>query len=330
MSKNDNTALLRLEELLKKIEAKGIKKLTSDEVLDFGHLYRHAASELATEKTQGVNQARIQYLNNLVSRAYGHIYVTETKGWPSVPNFFKKEFPQTFRKNLPFIAAAFIVSIVAALFAFGQVSKDPGLADVVMGPGASQMADSLAERHTGHKDWMPAEERPIMSSYIITNNIKVSIMAFALGIVAGIGTLGLMFYNGLMLGVAAAAVRSAGGKVALSFWSFVAPHGVIELTAIFIAGGAGLMLGWALLCPGEFTRGAAIKLAAREAFKLMLGVAAMLLVAGIIEGFFSPSMIPDKIKLFTASMIGIALYSYLFVAGKNTEQKPQIKAAPHA
>ena len=148
------------------------------------------------------------------------------------------------------------------------------------------------------------------------NNVKVTMIAFATGIAAGVGTFMILFYNGLMLGVVGAAVAARGPHVAWGFWSFVAPHGVIELTAIFIAGGAGLMLGWAVLSPGEYTRSTALKLVGREAFKLMLGVASMLLVAGIVEGFLSPSMLPNAVKLSCAAVLGTALYSYLFMAGK--------------
>lgn len=305
-----------LDSLLTRIESQGLRSLKSEEALTFGSLYRRAVSALSTARSQGVDDARIEYLNGLVSRAYGHIYTTESKGWPSIPAFFKNDFPQTFRKNLRFIAVAFAISMVAALFAYGVVSRDVGLADVVMGPGASEMIDSVAERHEGHKDWMPSEERPAMSSFIITNNVKVAAIAFSTGIAACAGTFLILFYNGLMLGVIGAAVAARGPHVAWGFWSFVGPHGVIELTAIFISGGAGLMLGWAVLNPGKYTRATALKLVGREAFKLLLGVASMLLVAGIIEGFLSPSMLPNEVKLACAGVLGVSLYCYLFGAGR--------------
>lgn len=313
---DDIKSFRELERLLLQIETGGLKSLSGNDVLEFGHLYRRAASALSSARGQGVNDSHIEYLNQLVSRAYGHIYSVEPKGWPSIRNFFTKDFPQSFRKNLQFIFTAFIITIIAALFAFGVVKSDPGKADVVLGPGSSTMVDSIAQRHTGHKNWMPEEDRPVMSSFIMTNNLRVAGMAFAVGIFGGIITLGIMFYNGLMLGVVGAVVMSRGSAVALSFWSFVAPHGVIELTAIFIAGGAGLMLGWALLNPGIHTRAVALKLAGREAFKLVAGVAVMLVIAGLIEGFFSPSMAPEAIKLSVAAMLAVSLYSYLFLAGK--------------
>lgn len=313
---DDIKSFRELERLLIQIETGGLKSLSGNDVLEFGHLYRRAASALSNARGQAVNDPYIEYLNQLVSRAYGHIYTVESRGWPSLRGFFIRDFPQSFRKNLQFISIAFLVSLIGALFAFGVVSSDPGKADIVFGPGASSMADSIAERHTGHQNWMPEESRPIMSSFIMTNNLRVAGMAFASGIFGGIITIGIMFYNGLMLGVVGAVLASRDPSVALGFWSFVAPHGVIELTAIFIAGGAGLMLGWALLSPGIHTRAVALKLAGREAFKLVAGVAVMLVIAGIIEGFFSPSMAPDILKLSVAAMLGVSLFSYLFLAGK--------------
>lgn len=316
MQTNSSDSLKRLEELLERIEKHGVRSLNCDEVLEFGPLYRRAVSALSVARSQGIDDTRIQYLNGLVSRAYGHVYVADSKGWPSVTKFFTEEFPRCFRRNLQFITVSFLISLIAMLFAWGIVRQDPGKADVVFGQNATEMIDAQVERHTGHKNWMPGEERPIMSGFIITNNIKVSIMVFVYGITAGIGTVLLLGYNGLMLGVIGAGVASRSAHVALSFWSFVAPHGVIELTAIFISGGAGLLIAWAILNPGCYSRRVALKLAGREAFTLMLGVAAMLVVAGLIEGFFSPSMLPYSLKLSVAAVLGILEYSYLFMAGR--------------
>lgn len=318
---DDRKSFEKLEQILKRIESNGLRSLPGGDVLEFGHLYRRAVSALSTARSHGIDDDYIEYLNQLVSRAYGHIYITESKGWPSVPNFFKKEFPQSFRRNLLFILIAFLIFAGAGIFAFGEVYRDPGTADIVLGPGTSDIIDQIASRHEGNKNWMPESERPVMSSFVITNNIKVAILAFATGILAGVLTFAILFYNGLMIGVIGAAVFARGPHIATGFWSFVAPHGVIELTAIFIAGGAGLMLGWAVLNPGEYTRGTALKLAGREAFKLILGVASMLVVAGIIEGFFSPSMLPETLKLVVAGMIGIVEFSYLFLAGRETAKE---------
>ena len=131
----------RLDDLLGGIESGGLRSLSSEDVLAFGSLYRRAVSALSTARSQGVDDAKIDYLNGLVARAYGHIYaVAEPNGWPSVATFFKSDFPRTFRKNLCFVVIAFVDLVVAAGFAYGVVSRDEGLADMMcMGPGASEM-----------------------------------------------------------------------------------------------------------------------------------------------------------------------------------------------
>lgn len=309
------TSWERLEQILAQIESHGLSSLNSEDLLNLGHIYRQVVSALSTARSQGTDPAYIAYLNQLASRAYGHIYVATPRGWPSVRDFFAREFPRSFRRNLPFFAAALVIMLSGAIFAFGEVRRDPGKVDVILGPGASEMIDTIAERHTGRKEWLPSEVRPVISSFIAVNNTKVAVIAFALGILGGLLTFGILFYNGLMLGVIGAAVGMKSPSVALSFWAFVAPHGVIELTAIFIAGGAGLMLGWALLNPGDRTRRVALKLAGREAVKLLLGVMSMLTLAAVIEGFFSPSLIPNALKLGFATVVGAAVYAYLLLAG---------------
>jgi uncharacterized membrane protein SpoIIM required for sporulation len=322
---DDENTLKRLEEMLDKIERNGLRSLSGDEVLSFGQYYRRAVSFLSEARSLGADEKRIQYLNQLVSRAYVHVYVAESKGWPSVINFFKKEFPQSFRRNLLFILVSLTIFLAPAVFSYGVVRHDPAKAEVILGPNAPEMIDEIASRYEGHKNWMPEEARPMMSSFIITNNIKVAILAFSAGVIWTIGTFLVLFYNGLMLGVIGAAVAGRGPHIALGFWGFVAPHGVIELTAIIISGGAGLMLGWALLNPGEYSRRDALKVAGRESLKLVLGVAAMLVVAGTIEAFFSPSMVSPQIKLSVAAVIGLIEFSYLFLAGREAEKPAEKK-----
>ncbi len=319
---DDKESLDHLAGMLDKIEASGLRRLSEDELLIFGRLYRRAASALSAARSHGVQDAEIERLNRLVARAYGHLYTAESKGWPSIRTFFKKEFPQSFRRNLLFIVVAFGVFVVPALFAFGVTRSDPGRADVVLGPAATAVIDSIAERHQGEQNWLPEEIRPLMSSSIMTKNICVAFFAFSTGILACLGTVLILFYNGLFMGVVAGALSARGAGVSLGFWGFVAPHGVMELTAIFIAGGAGLMLGWVFVNPGDYTRGAALKLAARDAIPLVIGVVVMLVVAAVIEAFFSPTLIPEAVKFMFAGAEGFIVFSYLLLAGKKGPLSP--------
>lgn len=154
---------------------------------------------------------------------------------------------------------------------------------------------------------------------IMTNNIQVTIYTFAFGAMFGVGTLFFLAYNGANFGAIIALVYNAGfGNDLLTF---VAGHGVVELSCIFIAGGAGLLIGTALIMPGDLSRADALKTNGMEAVRLMLGVALLLVVAGIIEGFISPAAIDPRIKYSIAALTGLALYAYLIFAGRE-EVKP--------
>ena len=145
----------------------------------------------------------------------------------------------------------------------------------------------------------------------MTNNIRVSIMALAFGITAGIGTAWILFYNGMIVGALAAYVASTGvPRNTLIFWSLILPHGVPELAAIFLSGACGLMIGRAMIAPGNYTRKDAVIKSAREAVHLVPGIAVILVIAGLIEGFFTPLGVPPGFKLGFAllTLFGLVLY----------------------
>lgn len=304
----------RLQELEDRALRAGLRRLSSEEVLELGRLYRRAAADLAQARALGLDPGETALLNGLVGRAYGLIYTPERGGAASVASFFTRDFPRCFRRNFAFIAAALLIAVAGALIGLFASLLNRDAVEVLMGPGATRSMEQLGERHRAGHDWLLSEQRPFASSFIMTNNIKVSFLAFAGGVLLGLPTLYLLFYNGVMLGTVATAV--ARHHTALEFWAFVAPHGVIELPAIFVAGGAGLMLGYALVNPGEYSRRTALSLAGQEAVVLVFGVVAMLVIAGTIEAFFSPVLIPPAIKLLVASVTFAAEISYFAFAGQ--------------
>ena len=155
---------------------------------------------------------------------------------------------------------------------------------------------------------------PGMATLIFTNNIQVAFLAFAGGVLFGLGTVYVLVSNGLSLGGVLGAAQFYG--VAPLLWSFISPHGYLELTCIVIAGAAGLMLGDALLRPGLQLRREALARAARRAVELVVGAAPVLVVAGLIEGFVSPSDLPIAIKLAIGPLAGVALYALLLTVGR--------------
>jgi uncharacterized membrane protein SpoIIM required for sporulation len=158
------------------------------------------------------------------------------------------------------------------------------------------------------------QDAPFAAAFIIQNNIRVALICFAGGMLLGIPTAFVLLTNGWMLGTVAAAVRLGGYD--FQFWSLIVPHGVLELSVIVISGGTGLMLGDAILRPGQLRRGEALARVAVRAVLLALGAATLLIIAGTLEAFVSPSSLPGGVKLAIGAGVGILLYSWLILAGR--------------
>ncbi len=311
MNMNRSERWQRLIEILDRIDRHGLPGLSSLELLEFGRLYRRAIAELSFSRAHGLDPNLTQYLNQLVGRAYGYVYLAEKKKISEITHFFLHDFPATARALWPHIALATAISLVAAFFAASLVGAHLDMAWVILPAEFKDLIQHLVERHCVPQDWMPFSIRSLTSSQIMTNNISVAFFAFAGGILLGIGTIYILIINGLLLGAIAAGIAQQCGS--LNFWAFVAPHGVIELPAIFISAGAGLVLGYALINPGDYDRKTALKLAARQALTLVLGVVVLLVIAGIIEAFFSPTLIAEPIKFLFAFGVGLLLIGYFFV-----------------
>jgi uncharacterized membrane protein SpoIIM required for sporulation len=295
-----------LEMLVAACAKRGVAALSHAELRTLALLYRQTAADLSVARDDPASAALARYLNTLLGRTHNLIYSGRPPRARGILHFYGRVFPAIFRETLPYTLAA------TALFACGTIAGialaaiDPAFERLVLG---GQMVDTI---ETGRM-WTHSIVglKPLASSAIMTNNISVSLAAFAGGIVAGIGTVYLMFFNGLLIGTVAIACQRAG--MSLSLWSFVAPHGVLELPAIFIAGGAGLLLANGLLTPGFLPRRDSLTLAASRAVRLLLGVIPLLIVAGIIEGFVSPSDAPVAAKFTIAASGFVLLMGYVLL-----------------
>ncbi len=306
----------RLEDLLSILETSSLRGLSRLEVREFGELYRRAASDLAIARAETRDPKLVNYLNSLVIRAHGKIYRAEGQGAHLVWNFFAKDFPQAFRRNWKFIALAFGVFTLFGIASFILCYNDLKFADSL---GLTQIQYAA---QSGEKWWLGLNEaNQIGSSQILTNNILVSLMAFAYGAFFGIGTIYVLIMNGLSIGGVLGVCYKVNPAFGDALVTFMVGHGVIELSCIFIAAGAGMLIGYALINPGDLTRSEALKKNGLEAVRLAIGCACLLVVAGIIEGFLSPSALPSFIKFGTGILTGIAMYSYLFLVGRDAELK---------
>jgi uncharacterized membrane protein SpoIIM required for sporulation len=310
--KERKTVWQRLEELLDLLDRMTLRRLHREEVRELGRIYRRTASDLAIARAESRDPRLVNYLNSLVIRAHGRIYRADAQGGRRIRDFFARDFPLAFRRTWRYTATAFGVFLLFTAIAFFGTRHDPDFSEF-----AGVDPFWRAENIETHRHWWESANKAnqIASSQIFTNNIRVTFYAFALGAMLGVGTLYVMAFNGANFGAIVALTYRAGFGNALL--GFVVGHGVIELSCIFIAGGAGLLIGTALLMPGDLSRGDALKSRGMEAVRLIVGCMPLLVVAGIIEGFISPTPISPVIKIGIGVITGIALYSYLLLAGRD-------------
>lgn len=299
----------RLEDLLELMDSSSIRRLNREEVRELGRSYRRAASDLAIARAESRDPRLVSYLNSLVIRAHGRIYRADTKGWGRIAHFYSRDFPQVFRRRWRYTAVALAVFLIFALAGYFGTRRDPDFSEFA---GISPIFRLAIESRI--RWWESINEaRQAESSGIMTNNIQVTFYAFALGGILGVGSLYVLAINGALFGAVFALVYRAGYGNELS--SFVVGHGVIELSCIFIAGAAGLLIGSAILLPGDLSRADALKVRGKDAIFLIAGCVPVLVIAGIIEAFISPAPISSTIKFMVGIVTGLAFWSYLLVAG---------------
>jgi uncharacterized membrane protein SpoIIM required for sporulation len=295
----------RLDALLKQVEKKGLKSLQASEIKELASLYRSVSADLARARTNQVGNILLQDLQQLTSRSYSQIYQgSRRQEWQQLLEFCSWGFPALVQETWVYTALATALVLLGGLIAWWFSWQDPMFMSLIV---PEQLISKVRDRH---ELWMGSIVgiEPLASSGIMINNLVVAFRAVAGGITGGIYTVFILFFNGLLLGAIGTLVGQ--NNLAYPFWAFVLPHGSLELPAIFFAGAAGLLIGRALLFPGKYRRVEALKFYGYQAAQLVFGIVPMLIVAGTIEGFFSPSpVIPDLIKY----IVGIGLFSLLVI-----------------
>jgi uncharacterized membrane protein SpoIIM required for sporulation len=302
----------RLEQLVDRSNKGGISALDHRELQELGLLYRQTASDLATVREDVTSNQLTFYLNQLLGRAHNLIYMGHKQKMNGLVRFYSHTFPQVFRETFWQTFVAFLIFTVTGIATWAVTIHDPAFAHRILGP---QMMETIEKREMWTQSIVTV--KPLAASGIMTNNLAVCFTTFAFGITAGIGTIWEMFNNGMLIGVIGAATWQAG--MALKLWSFVAAHGVLELPAIFISGGAGLEIARGMLFPGLLPRRESLALAGGRAARLMMGTIPILIIAGIIEGFVSPSAIATPLKFLLAAVLFAALATYLWLAGSTAQ-----------
>lgn len=308
----------RLDELLRRCEKQGLKSLQASQIKELASLYRSVSADLARARTHQVGNVLIQDLQQLTSRSYSQIYQGSRRTeWQAVSDFVKWGFPALLQNTWGYIFAAAAIFWGSFAIAWWYAWQDPVFLELVV-PG-----DLITMVRDRGELWMGSilGIEPLASSGIAINNIIVSLRAAIGGVTMyyppfvpfptppGAFTVFLLAYNGIMIGAIAALVGLYG--LGLPFWAFVFPHGALELPAIFLAGGAGLLIARAILVPGQYSRIDALKFYGTQAAQLMFGVIVLLIIAGIIEGFISPNpIIPDAFKYIIGTILLVLLVRY--------------------
>lgn len=293
-----------LEQLTDSCARRGISSLAPAEIRELALLYRQIAADLATVREDPTGEQLSFYLNRVLGRAHNLIYMGRKARASGIWTFFRDTYPVIFREAFPDTFLAFVIFLLACLTGLLLAMADPSFSRYFLGP---QMTETIQR----HKMWTDSivTIKPLASSGIMTNNLTVSFTTFALGITAGIGTAWMMVVNGLLFGVVNAACWREG--MLLPLWSFVAAHGVLELPAIFIAAGAGFGIARGLLFPGTLPRRVSLARAGARSVRLVVGIIPMLVIAGMIEGFVSPSHIQPAVKFLLAGALATLLTLYL-------------------
>jgi uncharacterized membrane protein SpoIIM required for sporulation len=286
----------RLRTLLGVIESQGVRSLPSADLREMALLYRQVASDLSALRQERSARSLEADLNLLLGQAHALIYSRRKAGFSDLWPFFAKEYPRLFRRLLPFTLASLMLFLAGAIAGSLLTLVRPQFERQLLGPA---MIRTIERREM----WTESVNSmaPQASSSIMTNNLAVTFTVFAAGLTAGLGTFYMIAWNGVLIGVIATACHQA--QMSLKLWSFVAAHGSLELPAIIVAGGAGLRLAYGLLFPGMYSRRHSLALGGSESVRLVSGVVPMLVIAGILEGFLSPSSAPVWLKFVTAALL---------------------------
>jgi uncharacterized membrane protein SpoIIM required for sporulation len=295
----------RLATLLAQADQGGLNQLSRAELQELALLYRQVASDLSVLRQDATARTYAAHVNQLLARVHHIIYSRRKASVRTLFRFLRDDYPVIFQRHIPYVVASLLVSVACGLLGVVLTTARPEFMRHFVGP---EMIATM-ERH---QMWTHSIVgiAPLATSAIMTNNLSVSFMTFASGIIFGFGTLYYLYFNGLLLGVIGAACHQYGMSLAL--WSFVAAHGSLELPSIIIAGAAGLRLGHSMLFPGGYRWKDSLAKGGVEATRLVSGIIPLLVIAGCLEGFFSPSPAPVWLKFTVGGVLFGLLNLWLF------------------
>lgn len=292
-------------------ERTGLERLGAGALPGFASQYREVAADLARARTYGVDPRVLEYLERLVGAGHNALYGVPRLTPLAVWNLVFRTFPAAVVRSRIYVLTALLAFAVPAVTGYLLLRDSPRLGEEILPGemvGRARMGARAQQAGIGYAE-APSMYLPVVASRIITNNVQVAFFAFAFGITAGLGTLTLLIMNGLFFG----AVLGLFANYHVAGWllTFVAGHGILELTAIFIAGGAGLRIARALIAPGDWSRADALVIEGGTAIRMIGATVTLLVLAGLIEGLLSASDAPAPYKFAASAASAVFLFLYL-------------------
>jgi uncharacterized membrane protein SpoIIM required for sporulation len=298
----------RLAELTGRAQ-RGVGRLPAADLDELVRLYQRVAGHLSYAQTYYRDPALTAKLSGLVARAGAVVYGTRPRTLRALARFFTVTFPAAVWHLRWFVVAATLASLLPAAALGTWLASSPA---AIQATAPAAVREAYVERDfEAYYSSAPAAE---FASQVFSNNVQVAFEAFAVGILLCLGTLFVLVENGANLGVAAGLFAAAGQQP--KFWGLILPHGMLELTSVFVAGAAGLRLGWTLIDPGDRTRGAALAEEGRRAVVVVLGLVVTFLVAGTIEGFVTGRPWPTWLRVGIGLAAEAGFLAWVLVLGR--------------
>ncbi|MGH9318881.1 MAG: stage II sporulation protein M [Vicinamibacteria bacterium] len=303
----------RFEALLTRAEVTISERLAPEEVSELSELFRALCYDLAQVRSHDWGSSLERYLNDLVVRGHGAFYGGRPHPKGQVTRFLSSRFPRLLRENQAYFWTALALFAIPMAVSWIVIAREPSLAHRVLSG-----TDLYAMEEMYSQDFAEVERQDAaMAGFYVRHNTSIAFQCFALGFFLGLGTIYVLLSNGIQLGTVAGYVIGQGHGE--RFLTFVCGHSSFELTAIVVAGSAGLILGHAIVAPGSLSRGESLKERGKVAVELALGAAAMLFVAAMLEGFWSAQPLPAQVKYLAASILWVVVIAYLALAGRKGE-----------
>ncbi|MGV9323358.1 stage II sporulation protein M [Streptomyces sp. NPDC003660] len=286
------------------------RRLTGAEADELVTLYQRTATHLSLIRSSAPDPQLTGRLSQLVARARSAVTGTRRASWRDVTRFLGRSFPAAVYRARHWWVPTALVSTAVAILLGWWIGTHPEVRASIAAPGHLRELTRPGGEYETYYSSHPATS---FAAQVWTNNANAAALCLILGVFLGLPVLWILFQNMLNLGIGLGLMSSAGRLD--TFLGLVLPHGLLELTAVFVAAGTGLRLGWTVVDPGPRTRRTALAEEGRAALGMAIGLALVLFVSGAIEGFVTPSGLPTWARITIGVLAELAFLAYVYVLG---------------